>query len=478
MKTLAVTLAACACSLALYAEEPFIVGPRSLATGGTGVATADDYTAAYYNPAIFGFFGRSDTEGGPRADNNGLSRRGFFGLNIVDVQVGLRQYGEIGDYLTTLADEMDTIDALGANGVNTPEDVAALIRISTALTGIDNPGNALGVDGNSGFGIRLGHLGLGVRGWGQISAVVNDLDLTNVGLGAGGGGNFSQDIENTGAPRAAVNLLAGLNPGISVAAQEILEFQAQQAGVTSAEAAELVTLINASFAQYGITDIADNLTSVTFSGIGVMEIPITYGHAFSDQFSVGVNLKGMIGRVYGTTILVLDEENNDFTAIEDNFKETFTFGVDVGALYRLPRLNLGVDIRNLNAPKFAGPAGFSDVTLDPQITIGAGFFPLKTLGLSMDIDVLRTDSLVQGYQAQRLMFGLEWDVWRFLALRVGTYSNLAEDEIGRVVTAGIGLNFWAVRLDLAGAISLKTVEVDGSDVPREARVAFRLASEW
>ena len=63
---------------------------------------------------------------------------------------------------------------------------------------------------------------------------------------------------------------------------------------------------------------------------------------------------------------------------------------------------------------------------------------------------------------------------RFFALRAGYSQNLAESDIGALVHAGIGVNLWVVRIDLAGAMALETTEYDGNEVPREARLGFQL----
>lgn len=62
----------------LYAQDSFVVGPRALGMGGTGVAAVDDLPAQYYNPAAFGFFGHQppveeQSDKGPfSVDNNAL----------------------------------------------------------------------------------------------------------------------------------------------------------------------------------------------------------------------------------------------------------------------------------------------------------------------------------------------------------------------------------------------------------------------
>ena len=67
------------------ALDAYIVGPRALGMGGTGVASTDDQNAQFYNPALFGFFGRTT---GP--DNQGLAHKhwgGGFDANVGEFEI-------------------------------------------------------------------------------------------------------------------------------------------------------------------------------------------------------------------------------------------------------------------------------------------------------------------------------------------------------------------------------------------------------
>ena len=58
-----------------------------------------------------------------------------------------------------------------------------------------------------------------------------------------------------------------------------------------------------------------------------------------------------------------------------------------------------------------------------------------------------------------------------MALRLGTYNNLAQSDFGWVVTGGVGLNLWALSVEIGVALSINdTVEYDGVDYPRTARI--------
>jgi hypothetical protein len=121
---------------------------------------------------------------------------------------------------------------------------------------------------------------------------------------------------------------------------------------------------------------------------------------------------------------------------------------------------------------------FDDVTLEPQAAIGLAFIPFETLTLEVDFDLTRNETTFTNYHTQNFSFGLEWDAFRFLALRAGTYRNLAEDDIGWVITGGLGFNFWAVRFDIAGAMATKDNQFDDEDYPAEARLDIGLSIDF
>jgi len=94
------------------------------------------------------------------------------------------------------------------------------------------------------------------------------------------------------------------------------------------------------------------------------------------------------------------------------------------------------------------------------------------------MDITENETTFDGYDSQNISFGLEWDAFRTLALRAGAYKNIAESDIDWVYTAGLGINLWAVRLDLAGAFSTEEEEFDGDDYPSEIRLAGQISVDF
>jgi hypothetical protein len=489
---LVAALAALAAGGSASAADSTFVGPRGLGMGGANVASVDDGTAQYYNPAAFGFFGRRNPDGTiTGSDNNDLGRRRW-GIGA-EVAAGMGVHGDFGVYLNDLAEEQDAIDQFSGNGVTTGADLDNLVRIGNALANIDNPGNAVRVDGGGDLNVRFGHWAIGARGSFDLSGRVTQSDLVNVGIEQTGA-SFAQTIIATGAADdGSVQLLTGLStaqggqfdfsdPDELDAAQK-LDFAARQNGVSAAEAVDLTTLLNNSAAAYGdpAREFGNNTTAVTLYGLGLGEIPVSYGYAFDHRFAVGATVKGMLGRVYATSIDAFsDSEGLD--NLTENAEQSFNVGLDLAAMVRLPMVNVGLTGRNLNNPKFEGPTvggiRYGDVTVERQVTVGVAFMPLRTLTFEIDLDLLDSATTLVSYDVRNLMLGAEWNLWRTLALRVGAYQNLAEDDIGWVYTAGVGVNLWAVRLDVAAGLSPERSDFDGDEVPSEARGAVRLASEW
>lgn len=496
------------CATPALALDTFMVGPRAMGMGGANVASVDNNTAQYYNPAAFGFFGKMDANGKKFAsDNNNLGRKDW-GLAL-SAAGGYRLTNEFGTYL----DELAAIDyqALSNNGVQTASDLADLINLVSSISGLDDEGNAVTTSVNGGLNLRIGSFGIGVHSFVQAAGQVLNVDTQNLGFDSavvGDVATLNTDIVTAEAGDGQQLVIAPgstmetqlLSAGFSPAAILSLDYVARQEGIdptTLNEAVDLLSTI-ATIATNPAAggELADNNTTVLLNGFGHVEVPVTYGFNFGENFSAGVNFKLMRGRVYGTQVLVFDEDSGGvMDDAEDDFKETTSFGVDLGLMARFPMINVGLVGRNLNKPKFDGftkttllsngqtvTATFADVTLDPQVTAGIAFMPFETLTLEVDYDLTKNDTVLSRpgytYQTQNLSAGLEWDAFRFLALRVGAYQNLAESDAEMNFTGGIGLNLWAVRLDIGGVYSTEEVEYDGDKAPKEFQVAGMLSIDF
>jgi hypothetical protein len=174
----------------------------------------------------------------------------------------------------------------------------------------------------------------------------------------------------------------------------------------------------------------------------------------------------------------------------DSSNDSVALGLDAAMMYRIPKAQFALVGHNLNRPSFDGydqtitlngaPQVITvpDVDLDPQVTLGAAWIPSKRITLEADFELLETGTLLNNYQVQRLSFGTELDL-SLLALRLGTYNNIAESDHEWVLTAGVGAQLWALSVDIGGAISIDdTVNYDGTDYPRTARLFAAIGMDF
>lgn len=480
------------CTGLISAQESFTVGPRALGMGGTGVAAVDDLPAQYYNPAAFGFFAHQppveeQSDKGPfSVDNNALWRKDWGAA--ADFTFGARIHKDFTEHIDTLVGYYDdgVLDDLGANGLqNSDQNAVAFMEILNALTNLEDPDNAMTTDVTGGFSVRIKHFGLGVRTYSQVSAHLQELDLQNLGLG--GSGDLETELAgisstSNSAFTAAQQQQLDNDTTLSAGSITLLGQLATDAGVSSSQTQLLVdALVLAANGTAG--DLDDNASRLRLYGASIMEIPLSFGWAFNENVAIGGNVKAMIGRVYGTDVLVFDDDiEGALERVDENYEQTVTWGVDLAVMVRMKMLNLGLTARNLNSPTFDGPTvgatKFPDYEIEPTATAGAAFIPFETLTFAADLDLIESETVISSYKSQYVRLGAEWDIVRFIAVRAGYSENLAESDIGGLVHAGVGINLWLLRIDVAGAMALETTEYDGDEVPREARVGLQVAADF
>jgi len=485
-----------------FAMEFQPVGARQLGMGGAGVASTMDATAQYYNPAIFGFFGRETKK---------VFKDKDFGLNA-QIGAGVRLENN-------LADNIDALSKIDYNLVKqistttgrdyTTQAYSEALKLLSIIQKIDKDQGAVTINADALLASRIKRVGIGVYGVSEVNGKPY-IDLVNVQTGQNTTDatnklkNYAGTISDPGQQNYFTstqysNILTSLTSivGATDAAKLLNEAELQLKNygkISNADAYAAFDLIiqslggaplpsAASVKKSAVTgSIENNQTSLVANGIALMEVPLTYGHPISDSLAVGFNLKYIQASVFRAApgqILVFNKDSGDIVKDLDNYKkDSSNFAVDAGILFQpVNWLKLGAVGKYLNSPEFDDPLG-GKVKVKPQGRAGIAINPFETLTLAADIDLTENETMNPNYKSRNLAVGLEWDILKFLALRVGAYKNLAESDISHVYTAGLGLNLWLLRLDVSAAMSSDKSRYNDKSFPEEARVQVNLSMEF
>lgn len=473
--------------------------------GGANAASTRDATAQWHNPAAFGFFGRSEWNTNA-VDNGNLSEQGF-SMEVIGLGAGFTMTEDMGRYLDKLSGI--NFDSFGAGELSVAkENVDSLLTVAGVLGSLES-NDALYADASAGISMQIGHFGVGVRMFGEAAAwTVADRDnlslkdafstigdfVDELGLAAANQ-SFSWDgsYALSGEQRQKLADALGSIPfdGSTIQYLDDKFEELRDSGKLDGSEIERAIDLFKSLAPEAIGNINSNLTTVIGHAFTVAEIPVTYGWAMNKNLSFGITAKAMYGTVLGTQVWIFNENNDQILDdLSDNYQSSLNFGLDLGVLYRIPNFQFALVGHNLNRPSFDGftetvlvnnleqEVTVADVKIDPQITFGAAFMPTPRFTLEADLDLLETGTLLDDYSIQRFSVGGEVDL-SLVALRLGTYKNLAEDWQDWVLTAGVGLNLFGVRVDLGGAYSIgQSVEYDDMDIPSEARLYASLGLDF
>lgn len=193
------------------------------------------------------------------------------------------------------------------------------------------------------------------------------------------------------------------------------------------------------------------------NGLILAEVPIAYGHTIAlpvGELHLGATLKYIFAMNLDNS-QKFNFENIDINFDTNNIKQTHTFGIDLGALYTLDWLAVGIVGKNLNVPTYKSANGRKKIL--PQLRAGASA-ELWRFTFLADIDLYPNETLNPNEKSQMAGAGVIFDA-DWIDLRFGVMGNMQKNPHGAIITAGMNIVHF---LDIAVQTSVKMVDL-GSD---------------
>ena len=193
-------------------------------------------------------------------------------------------------------------------------------------------------------------------------------------------------------------------------------------------------------------------------GLEARQAGFSYAFSFLNRsVAIGATAKIIQGAAYSNQVAVFGSKGDaGFTGDFGKPKLSTAFGIDVGALYRpFSWLRFGVVAKDINQPTFDAPGG-GEFKLTPQVRGGVAVNPYSSLTLTFDGDINSNHALIPGIKSRVLSLGAEQTILsQFISLRVGALKNVEDASSAVTPTAGFGIRFFALRVDIGGGYDFR-----------------------
>ncbi|MGI0406275.1 conjugal transfer protein TraF [Helicobacter himalayensis] len=182
---------------------------------------------------------------------------------------------------------------------------------------------------------------------------------------------------------------------------------------------------------------------INATSLALIEVPVGYGHTLFSRIGdihIGGAVKFMQAFGYRLDQTLNFDKPKVSTPKTGDMISQQTFALDLGALYTpffAKKLNLGLVIKNLNAPHIKMNTG-SDIILNRQIRTGISYELLDFLTIAADYDVLPNNTLsVVNKQSQMLGGGIIAD-FKYIDFRLGAMKDMkSKAGEGAILTGGV-----------------------------------------
>lgn len=215
------------------------------------------------------------------------------------------------------------------------------------------------------------------------------------------------------------------------------------------------------------------------NGLLIAEIPVAYGHTIAlpiGDLHLGATLK----YIFATSMdnsqkFDFDNLKIDFGNISNNLRYTHTFGLDLGALYTMKWLGVGLVAKNLNAPQINTANGKYRIL--PQVRAGFSAEVWK-LTFLLDMDLTPNKTLEPNKFNQMVGGGVILDL-NWVDFRFGVMGDMHKNPYGPIFTMGMNIVHF---LDFSLQTSAKLVDLgqytNGVRMPNYFKLSLGGRFQW
>jgi hypothetical protein len=423
MKAAGILVAILAASGVAAAQEFFMVGPRSLAMGRSGVASVTDASAVYTNPAA-------------------LARTGFFRAAVPMLGADIFSPIDIDETTDLVDDFIEAFDDFqtSLNPADAQRAVDAILALEDDLV--------VGAEAHGLVAFKL-PIGLALS---YSERIISDVRLV-----------IDKQNISTIVPPPGNSILNNQSAGVGHIAW------LRQIGVTYATALpfleENILVGVTGIGGYATTfNEADTLINLAAGGLDIDwrdRIKSNRESSYYLDLAVGAQVhlldRRMVAGITATHLLspTIKRANFDDFDLDPQVRVGLAFSPFYEEHYDLPEEGEGVERRQGTQPVSHHRRDIRSIT--------------NPLTFTLDLDLTRNESALEGIgiESRQIGGGVEYAPVEWLAMRAGAYYNLEESDLGTTITAGLQLSV----LEIAGAFSTR----NAGDLANDMRVAAGLA---
>lgn len=409
-------------SIQTFAASFGVFDPRSLAMGGTGVASGDASNASHYNPALLAAANGDDD----------------FSLVIPTIVAGAADPDKL----------EDAIDAYDDANYETALD-SAITTFNSATLPADY------INGSSALATSVQDLKDGVNTLANKSVVINAnagvllaipskfiaVSVYTSGRAVGGANLAISDADNT-LLQDYIDVLTCIG-ALDAGTATIADIETCDSGSTD--------VIDAATGDFNNIDTADTMTSTAnVRGAVITEVGVSLAHQFESLggISLGITPKSIKVNTYDAEIGI-DTPTIDKNTSRKDYSDT---NFDVGLAMNLTdNFKIGVVAKNILSKEYKTILN-NTINLKPQYRAGIAYQNDWVL-LAADFDLSENKGVGFENKSQNAAIGVEFDLFDTFQFRAGYSHNLVNDTAADdgIASVGFGISPFGVHLDFAVA---------------------------